>query len=485
MKMEDLDLKVSDVSGVSPQSSLSGGRALVVTLVAAVFLLVCLSGALTILLWRGMSAASTQEKPSSLSTDDLKELALKLEDRGVIDESARFWSQYLESPGLSRKETASASFRLGTLYQKDRQWGKALSWYYQADRLSQDAELSADVGRRIQECLEGMGAVTALRRELKERTSVSTKADVSDPACVAEIDGEKFFRSDLESLVESEVDMKLKALRGQLQGENARKERERMIKKMTGLSALRERLSTFVVEEVLSREARRLGMDKNEDIQGYLRHIERQLLAQRLLTKEISSRLSITSTDINNHYLANKDKFSVPAGVRFRYAVVEDKETAEAVEEKARQEGGLTPELVPGKELEIVQSPGWMTEETDWKMDISYGSRREIMDSGTGDYPVVSLESEKGYLVAEITDKRETRLPALQEIQKQVEQDLVQHKASEAQDSYMLRLWEKYDVVIHSSVLSPQKDEPEQEHSGGSPGNKSIPLNKGKGSDTL
>ncbi len=485
MKMEDLDLKVSDVSGVSLQSSLFGGRGLVVTLTAAVFLLICLSGALTILLWRGMPAASTQEKDSSLSTDDLKELALKMEDRGVTDESARFWSQYLESPGLSRKETASASFRLGTLYQKDRQWGKALSWYYQADRLSQDAELSADVGRRIQECLEGMGAVTALRRELKERTSVSTKADVSESACVAEIDGEKFFRADLESLVESEVDMKLKALRGQLQGETARKERERLIKEMTGLSALRERLNTFAVEEVLSREARRLGMDKNEDVQDYLRHIERQLLAQRLLTKEISSRLNITSTDINNHYLANKDRFSVPAGVRFTYTVVEDKETAEAVKEKARQEGGLTPELVPDKALEIVQSPGWMTEETDWKMDVSFGSRREIMDSGTGDYAVVSLESEKGYLVAEITDRRETRLPSLQEIQKQVEQDLVQHKASEAQDSYMLRLWEKYDVVIHSSVLSPQKDEPEREHSGGSPGIKSIPLNKEKGSDTL
>ena len=452
VKMEDLDLNVPEIGiGVSPARQ---SKFVPVALSFVMLLLVIVVGIVSLLLYEKLTIQ--EDKSGLLAADELKALAVKLEDRGVPEESARFWEQYIQSSALSKKEKSAGALRLGRLYQQERKWGKALSWYYLADSWSTEAELSADVGRRIQECFEGMGAVSALSRELKERTALDQTKRAQGEKYLVEIDGQKFYQSDLEELIESEVDMKLASLGGQANNRRLARERERLIKDATALPALQNRLNSFIVEELLSREARRLGLDKNEEIRSYLRYIERQLLSQKLLNREINSRLQVSSTDIKNHYLANQDKFIEPGGVAFKYVILTGRDRASQLHAQASQAGNLSPGALSGSTVEIKESVGLLTEAGSWPFELPPGGTQDILAASPGEILRIPMAADDEHVVLEVTDRREKKLPPLEEINSQVERDLAQLKAAEIQDSFFKQLKDRYDVVVNSSLLLPE-----------------------------
>ena len=67
---------------------------------------------------------------SDLSTGELEELALRLEQRGLLQPAIETWEAYLARAQMSREDRARVWYRIGTLYQTTGQHERAIEYFY-------------------------------------------------------------------------------------------------------------------------------------------------------------------------------------------------------------------------------------------------------------------------------------------------------------------------------------------------------------------
>lgn len=80
-----------------------------------------------------------------------------------------------------------------------------------------------------------------------------------------------------------------------------------------GMNAGRESdfVDRWVNRELLYREAKRLGLDRSEDLRLELELVEKEYLIQKLLERQFAERVQITEEEILRYYEENKDLFRV------------------------------------------------------------------------------------------------------------------------------------------------------------------------------
>jgi len=172
---------------------------------------------------------------------------------------------------------------------------------------------------------------------------------------VAVVDGEPIMQSELDALVQSIVagqgakfateegkkqlaELKQNILQGMIDRklivQKAKKKNISVSKGEIGMK-LKEIKSRFPSETDFEAALKKTGVD----IENYKLRIEEELLANRLVSQEIQSKIEIPANKVMEYYEKNKGKFTRPEELHLRHILV--KEAAEPTETKKKIDGIL------------------------------------------------------------------------------------------------------------------------------------------------
>ena len=70
----------------------------------------------------------------------------------------------------------------------------------------------------------------------------------------------------------------------------------------------------YVAGEVLYKQAKKAGLDKDARIKEALEEYKKQIVLRQFISQEVEDSLKITPLDIESYYKANKERYKTAAG---------------------------------------------------------------------------------------------------------------------------------------------------------------------------
>ncbi|MBN2451862.1 MAG: peptidyl-prolyl cis-trans isomerase [Lentisphaeria bacterium] len=430
------------------------GHALVWLLVLLDLLIIAL------LLWRvRVPAAAVAISPGGLDLDARRELALKLEKQGLADEAVAAWQQYLEAREADPEKSADIWYRIGVLRQEAGQYEQALAALYRSEQHARLPRLESEIGRRVQECLEQLGRFAALRHELAERTSVGAEGTAADPV-VAEIGPTKLTLADLDRLIEQIIANQLSQYEAFLPAEQLNQRKDEMLRQLSGNEARRRLLAQYLGEEVLYRQAREDGLANEPSVRAVLKQAERSILASRLMEREIASKVTITPSDVRLYYDAQPDRFREPEKARLAHILMDAEDKARAAIASVAEgqafealAGTLSADAATAAKGGVL--PGELARGNDSLPGIGTvaGLGAAVFAAEAGSVLPGPVRSERGWHVVKVLERIPERQLPFEEAREEAYRQLRAGKQQEVEQAFIRLLYDKFNVVVHQSVL--------------------------------
>ena len=177
-------------------------------LVIILLLILTALGTADLLTRSGDRRLPAENAASSLSPEQVKQLAARLAGRNLYARAAKVRQDYLSAGKLSNTERAKTLFQIGVLLEKAGSYDKAIEYYYRSEAIAELDELEPQINSHVKSCFEKPGKFSALRYELMDRTAFD-KSSSAGGKTVAEIGAEKITESDLDALIEATIDNQL------------------------------------------------------------------------------------------------------------------------------------------------------------------------------------------------------------------------------------------------------------------------------------
>jgi len=401
---------------------------------------------------------------SGLTPDSQKDLALKLEKQGLHESAIRAWQDFLVQSGAGADEQAKIWYRIGKLYQQDEKFEQALESFYRSESYAKLEDISDEIGRRTQECLEAAGKFAALRYELKDRVDQSQSHGTAGQEVVAEIGSEKITQSQLDQMIEQEIDRQLTQMAGILPAEQMNQQKEQLLKRFASPEQKLQMLNQFIMEEVLYRRARQVKLAEKPQTRDLLKNLERKVLAQSLVQSEMADKIHITPVDLKTYYQAHLKDYVQPEQAQISHILVADQETADTVL-KTLQAGGDFVEAAKEFSQDTAtkenggEISGWVRK-GGYISGIGYSEEATGFIFSTDPNNLVSepVKTDKGYHIIKVRARKPERQKDFEEVQMEVFRTLREQKEREVQEALIEELKAGYNVVIHRSKFMP-KDE--------------------------
>lgn len=210
-------------------------------------------------------------------------------------------------------------------------------------------------------------------------------------------------------------------------------------------------VDTHVREEVLNREAKLLGLDR-DDI------IIRRRLAQKMefLTEDFATAVPPTEDEISAYYDEYRENYRIPEGASFSHVYFNADERGEAGATQAAERlrsrlddsaNGVTPEGGDPFVLPLDYRARSLPEVEELFGKTAFTRAVFSAELGTWSNPAMSAY---GVHIIYVHDRTDSRLPALQEVRQQVRRDLVSKRRRDANEAFYGALLEKYTVIIET-----------------------------------
>jgi len=400
---------------------------------------------------RGAASASG----TILSPEPQKALALKLEKQGFPMLAIKAWKEYLVFTSRDKTDSAKIWYRIGVLYQDAGDKSSALDAYYRSESLADLKELSGEIDRRTQECLDGLGKLSALHYELAGRVGLETNAAAHGNRVVAELGPEKITLADLDRRIEQELDIQLKQFQ-YLPEEEYLKRKENFLRKYASPAEKSRMLEQILGEEILYRSAAEQRLGESPDAAALLRNVEHGIMARLAMEKEMKDNIRITAGDLRTWYDANAAQYVEPEKARVSVARMKDRKAADEMLLRAGKGGkieDIVREFQAGK-TNAALSEGWMAK-GGFAPGIgkSVEAEEAVFTSATGQVCKAVISAGDDFYVIKVADKTPERRLGFDEVKDRVAQDLYARKSMEVQSDLMRRLKDQYNVVIHADAL--------------------------------
>ena len=422
--------------------------------VLTVVLLVSLVGLATANLIATLSAGKRPAASAAqgLTPDQIKELAAKLAQRNLYRQAAAAWQEYLTAAPLSDSDRAKALFQVGTTLENAGQYAEAVECFYRSEMTASVADLNSQINSHVKDCLTKLGKFSALRYELMDRTSMKS-SEAAGGKVVAEMGTEKITEADLDAQIERAIDMQLASIRAFMTSEQLNEQKKQMLEQNRSPQKKQEFLQNWLAQEALYRQALDEGVSDKPETKRVLEDVTRGVLSQQMMNDRLASRVHITDADLRTYYTANKDKYMEPARAKISHIRVAEQKQAD----------DLLKRLKDGEDFAKVakESPSdKMTEDVVKGSPISgigdaNGLNEAIFASQAPALLDKSFKTEKGWEIVKVEEKHAERQKSFDEAKQQVTMDLAQQKRQEVQREYLKEVMDKYNVVIHTSVLNP------------------------------
>jgi peptidyl-prolyl cis-trans isomerase C len=413
-----------------------------------------------------------QTRTRGLSAEQTKQLAAKLSQRNLYNQAADTWQDYIADADLTNTERAGALFQVGMALEKAGLYADAIEFYYRSETAEKLDDLAPQINEHIRDCFEKLGKFSALRYELMDRTSIN-KAQEAGSKVVAEIGVEKITQADLDAQIENALDNQLSSIAAFMSTEQLNEQKKKMLEQYQNPQAKQQFLQSWLAQKILYREALEKQLTEKPEVKRLMNELVQGLLSQQLMNEQLASKINITQTDLETYYAANKDKFLEPAKAKISHILVNEEQQAKDIIERIKngeEFGKLAEELSQDKNT---KEKGGVID-----LDVIEGSDIPVIgDVGELNEKIFAVEApalldepiktEKGWEIVKVNSKESQRQKTFDEVQQQVMMMLSNQKRQEVQQDYIRQMMDKYNVIIHTSVLAPSKEtEPELNSSG-------------------
>jgi len=446
-----------------PRGSASG-----VLTVLLLIVLVALAGA-------NLYVARSGPKPESpvagdLTAEQTKELAGKLAQRGLYQQAATAWQDYLAIAQVAAPERARIHFQIGDLLEKAGLYADAIEHYYRSEETAKLDDLGSQINAHVKECFERLGKFAALRYELMDRTSIDPTQSAGGKV-VAEIGAEKITEVQLDALIEESIEDQLTPMRAFMTPDQVNEQKKRALEQSRNPQAKQEFLQSWLAQEILYRQALDQRLGDEPEVKRLLHSLTRQALSRQMLDEQLASKINITDTDVQTYYIANKDKYVEPAKAKISHILVADEQKANELL-KTAQEGSDFAELAKGSSLDSATKDKGGTVADDVRPGSYVAGVGDANDLNASIFAAEAgkvldkpFKTDKGWEVVRVDEKHPSRAKAFDEVRQQVMMELYRRKSEEVQRDYLKEMMDKHQVVIHTSALPAASQEPSKEAS--------------------
>jgi len=441
------------------------GKSVNSTLVILLLLMVLGVSGANLWLMQTPAQTGTTVAGETLNQAQLPELAGKLANRNMHEAAAGVWDEYLRLGGIDEQEQARVLYRIGDLLLKADQPRKAIGYLYRSEMVSKVPDLTEQINTKVQECLENAGQFAALRYELLERSSFKPGEDEAAKV-VAELAGDKITAGQLDAMIEDQIDVQLQQYAAVATPEQLTQQREMLVNQITSPQQKLQFLQMTMMEAALYREALARKLDEDAKVKQQMRRTTQQLLAQKLLEKEVEPKINVTESDMQTYYQANKKNFITPARAAISHIHLADKEQAEQVITR----------LKAGEEFAALAAELSLDEATKAKggaIELEIGrdyfipgiGRSAVLDekvfaSEPGKLLDEPIEGENGWHVVQVRSVTTEQQQTLEQVKQEIYQTLTGKKRQELQKQLADELMNKYEIVIHQELFQ-DKQQPE------------------------
>jgi parvulin-like peptidyl-prolyl isomerase len=434
------------------QSNAANGIIIVLLLI-----LTALTAANLVLRPQGPANAS-DAAGSSLSAEQVKQLAGKLAQRNLHARAAEVWQDYLSAGELTDAERARTMFQIASLMEKASLYDKAIEFYYRSETVAELEELKPQINAHVKECFEKLGKFSALRYELMDRTSLEA-GPAAGAKIVAEIGPEKITEVDLDAMIEGNIDNQLEPMAAFMSDEQLNEQKKRMLEQYKAPQAKQQYLQGWLAQEVLYRQALQDELADKPEARKLIDQLTRGALSQLVMNNELASKINITETDIQTYYTANKDEFVDPATATISHILVDDKEKARGLIGRIKGGEGFA-ELAKqfSNDAETKEKGGKIGSDVQEGSHVpGIGAEAELNKKIFAVKPPKMLDepfkTEKGWEIVKVETLTPQRQKQLDEVRQQVMSMLTNQKSQDVQRDLIKQLLDKHNVIVHMSAL--------------------------------
>jgi peptidyl-prolyl cis-trans isomerase C len=224
----------------------------------------------------------------------------------------------------------------------------------------------------------------------------------------------------------------------------------------------RNLLEQTITYKLLAQEARRLGIDKQDEVARKIREAADSIIVQELAQQEISGKIEISEDDIKGYYEANRASYSKPESVNTRLIFFEAKDEAGAELRKQQKSKAdkVHKRLKAGEDFEALAKE--LSDDSRTKRRggttgfFSEGRRAKVYGEPFEQYAFSLKPGEvspvfagkDGWYILSVVEKKEAYQQSLDEVRSRIERTLHQERQKSAYDSYVEGLRKQYPVEV-------------------------------------
>lgn len=211
-------------------------------------------------------------------------------------------------------------------------------------------------------------------------------------------------------------------------------------------------LQELVNLEILSQEAQRKGLGKDEEIQEAVRNFKRNLLTQKLLG-EISKDVIVTETEIENFYNTNKERLKEPEERRIREIVVPTQTEAKNILIKLL-EGESFSILARANSIAASQSKGGDLGYISVNLEEKFQKFWEVVfTTEEGEVSNYFRGPEGKYYILKVEDVKGGEVASLYEVKERIRELLRRQKIENKREDIIYNAKQKFEVEINEGLL--------------------------------
>jgi peptidyl-prolyl cis-trans isomerase C len=219
---------------------------------------------------------------------------------------------------------------------------------------------------------------------------------------------------------------------------------------------------------LLSQEARRLQLDKKEEVAKRIKEIADNLIIQELIKQEVIDKIKVNEADLEKYYKEHKQEFIEPEKVKVNIIQFKLKDNATPDEKKAQKKKAelALKRLKKGDDFEKVAKEVSEDERTKnsggntgffskGKRMNTYGEKVEekAFALKTGQISDI-IEEKNGDYIIKVGEKKPQKEETFQEAKPKIERRMQQEDQRKAYDTYLESLKSRYPVKINEENIS-------------------------------
>ena len=219
---------------------------------------------------------------------------------------------------------------------------------------------------------------------------------------------------------------------------------------------------------LLSQEARRLQLDKKEEVAKRIKEIADNLIIQELIKQEVIDKVKVNDADLEKYYQEHKQEFIEPEKVKVNIIQFKLKDNATPEEKKAQKKKAeqALKRVKKGEDFEKVAKEVSEDERTKTsggntgffskgKRMNTYGEKvdEKAFALKTGQISDI-IEEKNGDYIIKVGEKKPQKEETFQEAKPKIERRMQQETQRKAYDTYLDSLKSRYPVKINEENIT-------------------------------